>query len=310
MALGTPQLRRLRFSRKAIFMFRTVLALVLPGWLALGARSVAAADVSDSQPVAKESAAPSFGRNFTVARSAIAMIWIAPGTFVMSNPLGGGDDTEVTLTRGYWLGRTEVTQAQWQAVAEKIPVFENIPVPSYFKGSDRPVERVTWDMAMAFCAQLSEDERAAGRLPPGYAYSLPTEAQWEYGCRAGTTGKYAGEIAAMAWYDNNSGGETHPVAQKRPNPWGFYDMHGNVVEWCVDWYGGYPGGRVNDPIGPVTGVYRVRRGGAWNNSAGACRSGARNLALNWNSAFHTGFRIVLAPQLNLPAEVKPPPGSR
>jgi formylglycine-generating enzyme required for sulfatase activity len=136
----------------------------------------------------------------------MAMIWIAPGTFLMSSTHGAGDDTLVTLTRGYWLGQTEVTQGQWQAVIDRVPV------PSFFKGSDRPVEQVGWNLVMEFCLKLTERERAAGRLPEGYTYTLPTEAQWEYACRAGTTGKYAGEIEAMAWYDTNSGAQTHPVA--------------------------------------------------------------------------------------------------
>lgn len=266
-------------------------------WLALTTMDgVAAAPVVRATPPARESGQPRPGQNFTVAHPAIAMIWIAPGTFLMSGTHGAGDDTVVTLTRGYWLGRTEVTQAQWQALIESTPVFRFVPVPSFHKGSERPVERVSWDMAMAFCADLDARERAAGRVPPGYAYTLPTEAQWEYACRAGTTGKYAGDLAALAWYETNSGGETHPVAQKQPNAWGLYDMHGNVQEWCADWYGPYPGGRVHDPAGPDSGVYRVMRGGSWASPEGGCRSALRNY---WGSSFATsiglGLRVALAP---------------
>ena len=238
---------------------------------------------------------PRPGQNFTLAHPAIAMLWVAPGSFRMSSTHGAGDDTRVTLTRGYWLGRTEITQAQWQAVMERIPV------PSYFKGSDRPVERVAWDTVMEFCVNLTARERAAGRLPPDYEYTLPTEAQWEYACRAGTTGSYAGAIAAMAWYDANSGGQTHPVAQKQPNAWGFHDMHGNVQEWCADWYGGYAGGRVDDPTGAVSGQFRVMRGGAWTGSAGNCRSGFRGWGPVQATHFSTGFRLALAPRRPAPA---------
>lgn len=218
------------------------------------------------------------------------MIWIKPGTFLMSSTHGSGDDTRVTLTRGYWLGRTEVTQAQWQAVVD------NIPVPSFFKGSDRPVERVSWETVMAFCLRLTERERSAGRLPEGYIYTLPTEAQWEYSCRAGTTGSHAGKIAAMGWHDVNSGGETHPIAQKQPNAWGLYDMHGNVQEWCADRRGGYPGGSVSDPAGAATGQFRVFRGGSWGDSAGACRSAMRSWTYPAFNNFSIGFRLALAPE--------------
>jgi len=270
-------------------------ALTVFLWLTLGAISGTAAESPRENPPVNLSGPPPPGRNFTVARPAIAMIWIAPGAFRMSSTHGAGDDTQVTLTRGYWLGQTEVTQAQWQAV------IDHIPVPSFFKGSDRPVEKVAWDTAMIFCAKLTERERAAGRLPAGYDYTLPTEAQWEYACRAGTTGKYAGDPAAMAWYDANSGGQTHPVAQKRPNAWGLYDMHGNIQEWCANWYGGYAGGNVSDPTGAAAGQFRVLRGGSWDGPAGHCRSAFRNWSNPQNSSFSTGFRLALAPVRSVPA---------
>jgi len=259
-----------------------------------------AAEAADGQPAASTAGPPVSGQNFTLPDPGLTMIWIPPGTFRMSGTLGAGDDTVVTLTRGYWLGRTEVTQAQWQALIESAAVFQYVSVPSFHKGSERPVERVSWEMAMAYCADLSAQERAAGRLPPGYEYTLPTEAQWEYACRAGTTGKYAGEIAALAWYEGNSGGETHPVAQKQPNAWGLYDMHGNVQEWCADWYGAYPGGRVDDPSGPISGIYRVMRGGSWNSSEGGCRSALRTYWLGSFSSISLGFRVALAPQTYRP----------
>jgi formylglycine-generating enzyme required for sulfatase activity len=244
---------------------------------------------------------PRSGEPFTVPGPEIAMVWISPGTFWMTNLHGTGDDTEVTLSRGFWLGRTEVTQAQWAAVARHIPVYANTPLPSHHKGSDRPVDNVSWDMATLFCAKLTELERAAGRLPPDYGYALPTEAQWEYAARAGTTGKYAGPIDDMAWHLGNSGGTTQPVARKKPNAWGLYDMHGNVVEWCADWYAGYPGGAVADPAGPAGGVYRVNRGGAVSSTPGMLNVAQRNL---WKSSLagrFTGFRLALAPVRATPA---------
>ena len=232
--------------------------------------------------------APLPGQNFTIADPALTLLWVAPGTFLMSSTHAAGDDTLVTLTRGYWLGRTEVTQGQWQAV------MEAYPLPSQFKGSERPVEKVGWELVMNFCAKLTERERTAGRLPAGYVYTLPTEAQWEYACRAGTTGSFAGDVAAMAWTKTNSGGETHPVAQKQPNAWGFYDMHGNVHEWCADWYGGYPGGAVNDPAGAATGQFRVHRGGAFSTSVGNARSAFRSWVQPSASNVTIGFRLALA----------------
>ena len=244
---------------------------------------------------AAPSAQPRIGEPFTVPGPAIALLWIAPGTFWMSNVHGTGDDTEVTLTRGFWLGRTEVTQAQWQAVARHIPVYANTPLPSHHKGSDHPVDNVSWDMAALFCAKLNELERAAGRLPPDYEYALPTEAQWEYAARAGTTGRFAGPIDELAWHLGNSGGSTHPVARKKPNAWGLYDMHGNVQEWCGDWYAGYPGGRAADPAGPASGIYRVIRGGAVSSPVGMLHVAHRNLwRSGWASRF-IGFRLALAP---------------
>ncbi len=237
------------------------------------------------------------GRNFTTGTAEVPMIWIAPGTFFMSDPLGSDDDTWVTLSRGYWLGRTEVTQEQWQAV------MENLPSPSFFRGSDRPVDRVSWTSAMEFCRKVTERERAAGRVPAGYEYTLPTEAQWEYACRAGTTGPFAGELAAMAWFGANSDKQTHPVAQKQPNAWGLYDMHGNVAEWCADGYGGYPGGHVTDPInaydGPAAAMTRIVRGGAFNATVGECRSAMRYRYMMSYAMAGVGFRLALAPVVSV-----------
>ncbi len=153
------------------------------------------------------------------------------------------------------------------------------------------MEQVSWSDAMEFCAKVTERERNAGRLTGGYAYTLPTEAQWEYACRAGSTEAYAGDLDAMAWYDGNSGNKTHPVGAKQANAWGFHDMHGNVWEWCSDWYGDYElsidDPSITDPTGPSRGSNRVRRGGSWDRIASYCRSAVRY--------WYLGFRLCLAP---------------
>ena len=228
--------------------------------------------------------------------ASVALLWVPPtlgGGFSMGSPAGeeyrSNDDTQhtVNLTKGFWFGRTEVTQGQWEAVMESNP--------SEFKGSNLPVENVSWKDSMAFCRKLTERERAAGRLPDGYEYTLPTEAQWEYACRAGSVGAYAGDLDAIAWYGNNSGNRTHPAGTKLPNAWGLYDMHGNVWEWCRDWYGDYPGGTVTDPAGPSQGSLRVCRGGSWYNVASRCRSALRDGYYPGYRIYDLGFRLVLAP---------------
>ena len=233
----------------------------------------------------------------------LKMIRVKAGRFQMGSPqdeLGRSENETrhwVTLTRDYWLGETEVTQGQWKAV-----MGDN---PSCFKkGDSYPVEEVSWEKTMDFCEKLNE--RYRGKLPPGYEFSLPTEAQWEYACRAGTTtalnsGKditseleMCSNLDEVAWYDGNSGGTTHPVAQKRRNAWGFYDMHGNVLEWCRDWYGSY-GGDAIDPHGPSSGSRRVDRGGSWTYRARYCRSAYR---FNFSPSFRNfclGFRLALVP---------------
>jgi formylglycine-generating enzyme required for sulfatase activity len=218
-----------------------------------------------------------------------------------------GPQTQVTLTKDFLLGSTCVTQGQWTALMNNNP--------SYFRGDMRPVEQVSWNEAQSFRDKLTEHEAAAGRLPAGYVYTLPTEAQWEYACRAGTKGDYAGDLMAMAWYAANSrgyaplgtklpnkfsmmfapeGGVTHPVATKQPNAWGLYDMHGNVFEWCSDRFGDYPGGSVTDPTGPKSGRDRVIRGGSWYHIAELCRSAYRSWDdPNFRVGF-LGFRIALS----------------
>ncbi len=169
-------------------------------------------------------------------------------------------------------------------------------------GATLPVEQVSWDDAMEFCQKLTERERAAGRLPEGYAYTLPTEAQWENACRAGTEGDYAGDLDAMAWYARNSGDKTHPVATKKPNAWGFYDMHGNVWEWCRDLYvESYDADDTIDPsvgpasVGPADSSDHVLRGGGWSHRASYCRSAYRY----WDRPDYRGDNRGFRPALSL-----------
>lgn len=225
----------------------------------------------------------------------LELIHVKAGSFTMGSKSdepqrdkAEGPRTEVTLTHPFWLGKTEITQAQYQAV-----VGEN---PSRFKnvGPNAPVEEVSWDDAMNFCELLTTREQVARRLPKGYAYTLPTEAQWEYACRAGTTGAYAGNPASMGWSNGNSKETTHPVGQLQPNQWGFYDMSGNILEWCLDWYGNYPGGKVKNPRGPTHGHFRIARGGSWRMDARVGRSAARAGGSQGRRDYTIGFRLALS----------------
>jgi sulfatase modifying factor 1 len=220
--------------------------------------------------------------NFPVPSSGTEMLWVKPGAFPLVTHT-------VTLTEGYWLGKYEVTQAQWLKV-----VGSN---PSRFKGANRPVEEVSWTDVTSFCEKLTELEREAGRLPAGMAYQLPTEAQWEYACRAGTTTDYAFGDRLTYGQANISGGpgKTTDVGKYPANGWGFHDMHGNAYEWCADWYGAYPNGAVSDPVGPADGSYRVLRGGSWDSTAYFARSANRNRSVPALSVNTLGFRLSLRP---------------
>lgn len=235
-------------------------------------------------------------------RTTVAMVWCPPGKFLMGSPVTekgrepielNETQHEVTLTRGFWIGQTEVTQEQWQAVMGNNPsefpskrvvtkrfLRWEIPVwrRDFLVSRQRlPVENVGWNDCQDFCRKA------------GSNFRLPTEAQWEYACRAGwnsplSQGPVAGSgvLDEMAWYSRNGERKTHKVGLKRPNAWGLYDMYGNVAEWCQDKYGGYngdyPEGPAVDPIGrcdPFVGNARVFRGGSWVDSAAYCRSANR-----------------------------------
>jgi sulfatase modifying factor 1 len=234
------------------------------------------------------------GDTYTVPDLSLEMLWVEPGTFTMGNPsrLFPGNETQhqVTLSNGFWLGKYEVTQAQWEKVMGSNP--------SYFKGANRPVEEVSWNDVTSFCDKLTELERQAGRLPAGMAYQLPTEAQWEYACRAGTETAYAfGDLSFLVSGQTNINGgpgKTTDVGSYPANGWGFYDMHGNVREWCADWYEGFTSRAVSDPVGPAVGSYRVLRGGSWHSSANGARSASRS-RVGPAGSYSVGFRLSLRP---------------
>ncbi|MEO2015144.1 MAG: SUMF1/EgtB/PvdO family nonheme iron enzyme, partial [Fuerstiella sp.] len=205
------------------------------------------------------------------------------GTFTMGE---GGEAHKAMLTKPFELGVYEVTQEQYEQVMGS--------TPSKFKGPQNPVEKVSWNDAVEFCRKLSD---LPSEKSGGYVYRLPTEAEWEYACRAGTTTKYSfgdseSELGDYAWYDKNSGRRPHPVGGKKPNGWGLYDMHGNVWEWCQDWYGKYPSGSVTNPTGPASGSSRVNRGGGWYDYSDICRSAKRHWYAPDSRSNNLGFRVL------------------
>jgi sulfatase modifying factor 1 len=298
---------------------------------------------------------------------ALKLVPIPAGAFTMGSPKdeighfeNEGPQTHVTISHPFWLGATEVTHAQWRAImgtdlVEQVrrmladdtlyPIsgkqqttrnFFEVKKDSdphalvYYAADDAPMYWVNWDEASEFCHRLTERERAAGRLPEGYEYRLPTEAEWEYACRAGTTtATYAGDMVvkgtynapvldAIAWYGGNSsvsytgnGIDTakvagkeypggidgpHAVGTKHPNDWGLYDMIGNVYEWCSDRYASrLPGGEVTDPAGPANGLGRVSCGSSWGYAAILSRSAHRDGHIPGLRNRNLGFRVELGP---------------
>ena len=229
------------------------------------------------------------------------LVRIPKGAFTMGSPESEegrysdeGPQRSVTISKDYYLGAYEVTQEQYQRI-----MGEN---PSEFMGTNNPVETVSWEDAVAFCKKLSElpEEKAAGRV-----YRLPTEAEWEYACRAGSTSRFGfgdsdSQLGSYAWFDKNSARTTHPVGQKTPNAWGLYDMHGNVWEWCADRKGDYSTSAVTDPAGPATGSYRVFRGASWRDGAAYCRSAIRNRYVPSYRYPFDGFRVALSSESETP----------
>jgi len=221
---------------------------------------------------------------------------IGSGEFIMGEATRNECDTcnaaadetprhRVTVSKSFLISKYEITQAQWLAIMESNP--------SRFKGADRPVESISWQNVRLFIYALNTSEISD-------KYRLTTEAEWEYVARAGTDEAYSfGDTPDMlgqhAWYVNNSGAKTHPVGLRQPNPWGVYDMHGNVFEWCQDWYGTgyYSQSPSADPAGPASGRAKVRRGGSWGSSARICRSSDRDSFSPDYPSSNTGFRLVM-----------------
>jgi formylglycine-generating enzyme required for sulfatase activity len=309
---------------------------------------------------APQGARPMVGKSWSTPlddQATLDMQWIPAGTFVMgsseSDSFAKVDErpqTRVTLAKGFWLGKTTVTIGQWKSMtglgvrtqlvriihddtlydfdgkketARDYMRFSRDADPAQYLAREfdsLPMYFVSWNDAMEFCKDLTERERAAGRLPAGYEYNLPTEAEWEYACRAGTTdATYAGPLVAengkspmldnLAWYSGNSPngytgkgfnvsgrtGGPHPVAQKQPNAWGLYDMTGNLWQWCRDWYGSYPGGNLTDPTGPATGTDRVNRGGSFGSGPRDERSANHAKNPPAEASAYRGFRVALCP---------------
>jgi len=235
------------------------------------------------------------------------LVLVPKGTFMMGSPESEEgrqkDETqhEVTISKDYYLGVYEVTQAQYEKVMGKNP--SSFPVAKVGnENADLPVENVSWDDAVEFCKKLSDlpEEKKAGR-----EYRLPTEAEWEYACRAGSKTAYAfddeeGLLPEYGWFSRNSSRRTHTVGLLEPNAWGLYDMHGNVWECCSDRYGDYPKGAVSDPSAPKVGSIRVFRGGSWRFEAAGCRSAARYGSAPSDRGDGLGFRVALSSQSGIP----------
>lgn len=217
----------------------------------------------------------------------VELVLIQPGEFTMGANDGSADNDEkpphkVRISKPFYLGKYEVTQAQWQAIMGNNP--------SSSKGETLPVEQVSWNDVQEFVRRLNAREG-------GPKYRLPTEAEWEYAARAGTTTSYSfgenpGQLGEYAWFGENAGRTKHPVGQKKPNPWGLYDMHGNVWEWVQDWYGSYTAAAAVDPAGPASGTRRVNRGGSWNYGARDCRSALRGGDAPGSRLAALGFRLL------------------
>ena len=224
----------------------------------------------------------------------LEMILIPAGEFPMGSPDSDNNAFEwekpqhrVRITKPFYLGKYLLTQEQWEAVTGNNW--------SSFKGPKNPVEQVSWEDCQKFLGKLNaKSSSGAGK------FQLPTEAQWEYACRAGSTTRYCfgdaeSGLGEYAWYDGNSDRKTHPVGEKKPNGWGLYDMHGNVWEWCQDWYEDYKESPVDDPTGAATGLGRVNRGGSWSYPAGYCRSADRSGIGPGGRDDDLGFRLCLVP---------------
>jgi formylglycine-generating enzyme required for sulfatase activity len=222
----------------------------------------------------------------------IPFAYCPAGSFMMGSPSSENDrrsnenQVRVTITKGFWMAKTELTQAQWTAIMSNNP--------SNFNGNDLPVESVSWEDTQEFIKKVND----SGVIPKGWKIALPTEAQWEYACRAGETGAYSGgTIDQVAWYKDNSGSITHNVGTKKPNAWGLYDMHGNVRELCADLSANFSGDTLPGGADPyvISGVYPNSRGGWWGFDAKDCRAAVRSGFIQGIRTSIDGFRPALVP---------------
>jgi formylglycine-generating enzyme required for sulfatase activity len=247
-------------------------------------------------PVPDPVISPPLPEPFRPVLPQFSFVYISPGSFVMGSPEHepgrSADETphQVTLARGFWIQTVPITQRAWQSVMGANPSrFQD-------EDADLPLENASWFDSQRFIERLNTLDK--------HTYRLPTEAEWEYACRAGSTAPCpAGEVMelycgydenldSLGWYCGNSGRTTHPAGQKNPNPWGLYDMLGNVFEWCQDWYAEYPPAPQQDPIGPITGPGRVIRGGSWFSNARNCRSASRFSRPPDSKSDLVGFRLI------------------
>jgi len=238
-------------------------------------------------------------QNRTIADLGIECVYIQAGTFQMGSAESGPDDEkpvhQVKINRDFWMSTCEITQAQWLALMGTDP--------SKYKGDKLPVEMVSWQDVNEFCRKLTERERKTSRLPDGYVYRLPTEAEWEYAARGGNNSKGfmfpgSNDPEEVAWHHPGSMDQTHPVRTKIPNELGLYDMAGNVWEWCLDFYapGYYSKSPKENPLNNDYGdkTYRVCRGGSWGLYPTHCRSSNRGGGTPAGRFYSYGFRVVLA----------------
>lgn len=222
--------------------------------------------------------------SYECTKTGIEFILVKPGTFLMGNNEGISHDSpvhKVTITKPFFMGKFSVTQKQYQKVIETNP--------SINKAEENPVENVSWDDCMDFVKKLNKFSEEDFRLP--------TEAEWEYCCKAGTTSLYffgdnKGDLCDYGWYKDNSGRKSQKVGTKKQNPWGFYDMLGNVWEWCQDWHSPYTSKAVTDPKGASSGNNKISRGGACNGSEIVCSCSTRNGTPPDNKSYAYGFRLV------------------
>ncbi|MGI6301331.1 MAG: SUMF1/EgtB/PvdO family nonheme iron enzyme [Verrucomicrobiota bacterium] len=270
-------------------------------------------------PAFEAAAGPTQEFAWTVPDIGMEFVYVAPGSFRMGSTESEAWSNEkpvhtVELTRGYWLGKYEVTNGDWaRFLRESGYDGADDGDSDYMKhhtggsnmptGDSYPMVYVSWKNAVAFCEWLTQREREAGRLPQGYAYRLPTEAEWEYAARGGKNGrdtKYSGSdiLNEVGWHSGNSASKTHEVGGKWANEHDLYDMSGNVWEWCWDWYGEYSSTSQRDPVGPGSGLSRVLRGGSWYGGARSCRVADRAKGSPESAINFLGFRVALAPQFN------------